>query len=330
MRDPEFYRLQFRERLATAKAYDFQRFVGDIFKAHFHADYLRSQEFVADGGIDGRLLHRGTAYSMYGPDKSKTGPEIAAKMRGDFRKAIERWPTMTGWVFVHNQRTFGSLAQEALADLADCHPQLRIEQWGPEELWRIVAQLPDDDVGALLGYRPEVAPSLRRPAFLDGLAYTPLGKQLRDRARESGDALLRVSVLTIFIALPIWLAKGWRSDFMRINDLRWFWFIPDGVLITPWMIWLIAAVLAWRVEPRAWRRATWLANVLRKRTERWVGFSERAYALHARMIFGALGFPIMSFGLYQATSMTVIEAIVTPICAPMVVYGLTQNPRQHA
>ncbi|MFD9068673.1 hypothetical protein [Streptomyces lasiicapitis] len=96
-----------------------------------------------------------TLYAVYAPFSSKGRADIRGKIRGDFFGAVERWPEMRRWRFVHND-FFGVSAAvtRELEDLRGESESLGIEilsDWSPQELWQNFRGLREEDRLEILG-----------------------------------------------------------------------------------------------------------------------------------------------------------------------------------
>lgn len=130
-----------------------------------------------DQGCDGYV--DGLMFACYGA-KSPSDRIVQDKIDSDLNKARTHWGhLMERWAFVYNNAAgLPVMAGKKLADLRRSHlPNLSVENWPPEVLWReCLRELDRDDLVRLLGLRqPQTRPRLptshnafarlRAPAF---------------------------------------------------------------------------------------------------------------------------------------------------------------------
>ncbi len=133
----------------------------DLFTKILSAEFPDSFHVARAGGREGDLKCDGwdsltkTNYAVYGPFAKVNRGGLRRKIRSDFLGARENWPEMRRWRFVHND-SFGLKARvtRALEDLrADVGSQgvEILSAWGPDDLWRILANLSEHDRREILG-----------------------------------------------------------------------------------------------------------------------------------------------------------------------------------
>ncbi|MGW2847499.1 hypothetical protein [Streptomyces sp. NPDC001274] len=120
----------------------------------FHA--ARPAGRSGDLKCDGWDSDTKTLYAVYAPFSVKRRSDVRGKIRSDFCGAVEKWPEMRNWRFVHND-LFGISAPvtRELEDLRRDFSYLGIEvlsDWGPQELWEQFRVLSNGDRLEILGF----------------------------------------------------------------------------------------------------------------------------------------------------------------------------------
>ena len=126
-----------------------------IFTKIMRAEHGNEFHIARAGGKKGDLKCDGwdsqskTLYAVYAPFSGKGRAAIHGKIRGDFLGAREKWPEMRRWRLAHND--FFGLSAEVTRALEDLRMDLVsdgvriLEDWGPQELWRIVRNLSETE-----------------------------------------------------------------------------------------------------------------------------------------------------------------------------------------
>ncbi|MFC9235829.1 hypothetical protein ACFTZK_05105 [Streptomyces decoyicus] len=96
-----------------------------------------------------------TLYAVYAPFSSKGRSNVRGKIRSDFRGAVEKWPEMRRWRFVHND--FFGLSASVTRELEELRGESRelgveiLSDWSPQELWHTFRELREEDRLEILG-----------------------------------------------------------------------------------------------------------------------------------------------------------------------------------
>ncbi|MEU5973880.1 hypothetical protein [Streptomyces sp. NPDC047315] len=122
-------------------------------KESFHA--ARAVGNLGDLKCDGWDSATKTLYVVYAPFSPKGPADLRKKIKRDFYGAVEKWPQMRRWRFVHND-FFGISAAvtRELEELRSGPKALDVEilsDWSPEELWQIFRGLAEQDRLEILG-----------------------------------------------------------------------------------------------------------------------------------------------------------------------------------
>ncbi|MFE2675939.1 hypothetical protein [Streptomyces hygroscopicus] len=131
----------------------FTRIMRQVNEDSFHV--ARAAGSAGDMKCDGWDSESKTLYAVYAPFSRKENSEVRGKVRSDFYGAMERWPEMRKWRFVHND-LFGLSAAvtrelEVLRGESSGSGVKILSDWGPQELWGIFRALPERDRLDLLG-----------------------------------------------------------------------------------------------------------------------------------------------------------------------------------
>lgn len=105
---------------------------------------------------DGWIPSSGTIFQCYAPD-STNASKILAKLNGDFQGALAKWSgKMKAWTLVYSEQDqLPPMVVSRIEELKNAHPDLVIETWNRETLWKIVRNLPFDSRSSLLGVVPQ-------------------------------------------------------------------------------------------------------------------------------------------------------------------------------
>ncbi|MBN7559264.1 hypothetical protein [Mycobacteroides abscessus] len=135
--------LRFKQLVLEEPGDGFQRFFQRIMKAVDGDDFVavRPKGRFGDFKCDGWSVASNTCYAVYGPFTRKSPGQIEAKIRSDFEGALNAWPEMKQWRFVHNDiygldpavsKSIVTLRKK----LAD-HPShvSILPPWNPADLW---------------------------------------------------------------------------------------------------------------------------------------------------------------------------------------------------
>ncbi len=148
---------KFKLMILQSPASRFEEIITTIMRAEraneFHI--ARAGGRKGDVKCDGWDSGTKTLYSVYAPFSVKKRTAIRGKIRGDFMGAREQWPEMRCWRLVHND--FFGLSAEITRELEElrsdpCSDGVNVlDDWDPQELWRIVRSLPEAERFDLLG-----------------------------------------------------------------------------------------------------------------------------------------------------------------------------------
>lgn len=136
-REREWFYSQFLSFSIRKLGNEWQQFVTDMMHARHGGTFIQiDPSFRGDKGCDGWVEKLMLAcYGASRPDSAG----VAAKIRGDFKKALEHWGVqMERWAFVHNNAVgLPEMAARSAIDLRAEHETSRvsIEVWPPQTLW---------------------------------------------------------------------------------------------------------------------------------------------------------------------------------------------------
>jgi hypothetical protein len=151
------YELRTKNALLTHRGEAFQELVSSILEALYPGDFQRTRPWGSTGDRknDGFIRSSGTLLQVYAPNEMRAS-EAIRKIEEDFREAHAYWqPHMKRWVFVHNSREgLGPEVLKTLLDLAEMHPAIPVEHWGPPELQGMARQLSEAALVDLFGHAP--------------------------------------------------------------------------------------------------------------------------------------------------------------------------------
>ena len=97
LRDKNYLRLQFWNRIYKKNGTEFQSFFEDIMKIAFpDFQIIKPYGNKGDGGNDGYRPDKGIYYQVYSPDNpSEKEAEAAKKLKADFHKLKSNWDKIT-------------------------------------------------------------------------------------------------------------------------------------------------------------------------------------------------------------------------------------------
>lgn len=151
-----FYRLQFVLAFRTKKGVEFQDWFVRLARYAFGSDFEAVRAYGSRGDLkcDGRRLSTGTIFQCYAPDTMKAD-HLVRKIDEDFRGALDNWPAMTEWAFVHNdERGLPPDVYKHIDSLRASHPSVKIAIWGEPQLSALAAHLDLRAQTALFGHAP--------------------------------------------------------------------------------------------------------------------------------------------------------------------------------
>lgn len=151
--------LRFKELVGLQIGEGYQRLFHQVMKAVDGDDFLdvRPTGKYGDYKCDGWEMHSATCYAVYGPFTRKTPDQVRRKIENDLRGAIQAWPEMRNWRFVHNDYTgLSALVVDALVTLrkaidASASHVTILPPWGPKDLWWLLRQAPAEARASVVG-----------------------------------------------------------------------------------------------------------------------------------------------------------------------------------
>jgi len=152
-----YYEKAFLAEFLEKKGTTFQDFFSTIMEKAHPSDFQRIRPWGNQGDQknDGYLKTTRTLFQVYAPNEMK-GSEAISKIDEDFNGALPHWEKyFDKWVFVHNSRMgLGPEVEKKLLELESSNKQIKIENWGFEELRQILFSVEDADIASILGPAP--------------------------------------------------------------------------------------------------------------------------------------------------------------------------------
>jgi hypothetical protein len=157
--EQHYHQMCFQLECHERQGIEFQTFFERIMQKHDDSFItVKPMGREGDWKCDGFSQNTGTVYQCYAPEKL-TAKKAAKKARDDFEGAREKWQdTMKQWVFVWS--SFKNLPPQTIKviqDIRDENPDLVIQDWDLDALWKIVAKLPTRERVDLLGEIPTIS-----------------------------------------------------------------------------------------------------------------------------------------------------------------------------
>jgi len=151
--------MAFERAFLRKKGNAFQDWFADIMEMRYpDGDFIRVRPWGRSGDRknDGYLKSQRTLYQVYAPNEM-TEADALTKIDEDYRGAIPHWEEyFDTWVFAHNSRDgLGPGITKKLLDLDGEHKKITVKSWGFNDLRRVLFELSDEDVSALLGQAPK-------------------------------------------------------------------------------------------------------------------------------------------------------------------------------
>jgi hypothetical protein len=99
---------------------------------------IRAYGQLGDRKTDGLYWAEGVFFQVYSPDDMQLA-KAKKKIDTDLEGAIEHWKDqLKEWVFVYNDhRGIAADIEKLLQEKRSKHPQIAIDQWGPDRLWEM-------------------------------------------------------------------------------------------------------------------------------------------------------------------------------------------------
>lgn len=153
-----YYELVFERNFLRCKGTEFQNSFGDLLEKRFpNGDFIRVRPWgrAGDRKNDGYLKSQKTLFGVYAPNEM-TESKAITKIDQDFYGALPHWKEhFDTWTFVHNDREgLGPGITKKLLDLDQEHNEISVNSWGYQDLRRLLFELPEEDIAALLGPAP--------------------------------------------------------------------------------------------------------------------------------------------------------------------------------
>ncbi len=152
-----FYLKAFEIAFLRKNGNEFQNFFSDIMEKRYPADFVRIMPWGKQGDRknDGYLKSQKTLFQVYAPNEIKESKTIS-KIEEDFNSALPYWKKyFSKWIFVHNSRKGMSPAiLKKLLEIQEINKEIRILNWGFEELKKEFTLLKDRDMEELCGKMP--------------------------------------------------------------------------------------------------------------------------------------------------------------------------------
>ena len=190
----DWYRAQHDGRWSTFAGTAFENYVQSALKLE-DGGFIDPDPMgrTGDWGCDGLSGDGKTLYAVYGSDsRNSSEDKLVSKMKSDFDRGIEKWPTVAAWRFVTNAR-FGPKATQLVGELRATHsPEsdrpMSIHVWHrADDLWtNVLCSLPLEKLDTLF----RGVPHMRNVELADMVS---LIDSLKDVAPSPGDAIGHIS-----------------------------------------------------------------------------------------------------------------------------------------
>jgi hypothetical protein len=156
--DPVLYvhRLKFQVECFRRVGLEFQSFFEQIMeKADRTFITVKASGREGDWKNDGYSRGTKTVYQVYAPE-GLTAAAAVAKINEDFPGARERWAgKMKGWTFVwSSEKGLPPQVLDTLLEIERANQDIKVDDWGREDLWCVVRDLDERDRVELLGPTP--------------------------------------------------------------------------------------------------------------------------------------------------------------------------------
>lgn len=153
-----WYEMAFECAFLRKKGDEFQKFFADLMERRFpDGDFIRVRPWGKSGDRknDGYLKSQKKLFQVYAPNEM-TEAVALRKIQEDFNGALPHWEHyFNEWIFVHNGREgVGPGIAKKLLDLGAENKQVSAKSWGFEDLRRLLFELSEEDISALLGPAP--------------------------------------------------------------------------------------------------------------------------------------------------------------------------------
>lgn len=147
------YALMAHNRIQTLRGLAFQDFFSDVAEHAFPGDFVRVRPAgkIGDKKCDGYLPSSNRVYACYAPRDLKP-KALQSKIMEDFDGAIDNWPDIQEWCFVHNDTDgldAGSL--ELLNNIGKDNPKIAIQILNPLDIKTLILGLSADSLVDLFG-----------------------------------------------------------------------------------------------------------------------------------------------------------------------------------
>lgn len=152
-----YYALQFEVNFLRLKGNSFQDFFSTIMEKCYPADFCRIKPWgsLGDKKNDGYLKSKMSLFQVYAPNELKLSDTLR-KISEDFESSKPHWAKYVQiWTFVHNSRQgIAADVLKKLLELQEKNPNIKIEQWGFEELKSEFLKLNETEMASILGPAP--------------------------------------------------------------------------------------------------------------------------------------------------------------------------------
>ena len=177
--DRNYLSLQFRNKIHSKNATEFQSFFENIMEKAF-SNFKKVPSGGGDGGNDGWIKELGRYYQVYAPNTPATKDSYAAsKLKSDFQKLKENWSNikeLKEYYFVFNDKYFGSKKPEgAIAELKITNTDIEFKVFLAKDLENLFFELSESDILSL-GFDID-----QRQAISNAYAYLESVKTELDR-----------------------------------------------------------------------------------------------------------------------------------------------------
>lgn len=150
--DRNYLLLQFKDKIFTKNATEFQSFFESIMEKAF-TDFQKIRPYgnEGDGGNDGYRKNAGIYYQVYSPkEPSEKEAEAARKLKRDYEKLKNEWAPISEikeYYFVFNDKYSGSIQkiEKAIAELEKNNPNITFDTFLAKELEETFFSLSEAD-----------------------------------------------------------------------------------------------------------------------------------------------------------------------------------------
>ena len=146
------FRIHFLEKRGTEFQDWFVKLAGYAWGEDF--EEVRPYGNVGDWKCDGWRISTGSVFQCYAP-RDMTAIAAVSKVQSDFTGAVNHWPRMKTWHFVHNDGDgLPPQVVDLFQQLRASHPLLRVSPWSEPELLGLLPLMSRTHAAALFGVAP--------------------------------------------------------------------------------------------------------------------------------------------------------------------------------